>query len=290
MSVCNLVAFFFLSPFIIRSHSALPPVTLVISHCKHDLYWLKRMMDIFDVKQLVIYSKCGYPVIGAPARASIKRLLNVGRCDHTYAHFISELSLHEGIVFFLKDTNHVHWLFENKVKGREKGVMATRSYESMYDIAAGNDQFACRQYFQPDIGISNNVVTKQLLRLRIPQYNYSFYNYSQHNTQQKPFAIHPNMLTWTKEVGISIRQPLAPICYGGIFAVNVKRLLAIPKRVWDSVQISLSRANNIQEGHFMERAWAGMLSLEPIEAFDKPALCFKQNVCGYRGHIIYSQE
>jgi hypothetical protein len=228
-----------------------PPITLVVSHCKHDLHWLTNLTTSFPIHDIAIYSKCGYPVLGAPLNSKIKLLQNVGRCDHTYAHFITELSLTDGIVLFLKDTTHVYCPYEGKTQSEERGVMSRRSYQTMIEAAVGPDQFSCRQFVDPGAGMSNDVVAKQLLRMSIPLYKDSLSNYS--NGQVEPFSIHTYMRKWKKEVGITFRHPITPVCYGGIFAVNVKRLLAIKRDTWAAIRTSLSRADNIQEGHFMVR-------------------------------------
>jgi hypothetical protein len=265
-------------------------VYLVVSHCKQDLLWLANLTTVFNIRDIVIYSKCGHSVIGAPSNSRVVILPNVGRCDHTYTHYISELNATAGVVLFVKDTTHVHHFHESRLKG----INLRRSYEAMVETAAGPSQFACRQYIEPAVGISNEAISNYLVKYSLSKYNMSFHNYT--SKQVEPFSIYPAMSSWTQALGVPLRQPLTPVCYGGIFAVSVQRLLAIDRHVWVALKSSLSRAENIEEGHFMERSWAGLLSLEPTPTavnnhyLNDTALCFRRNICGYRGHIVRSRE
>ena len=280
------------SPLVHRHALTTYPVYLVVSHCKQDLFWLANLTSIFQIHDIVIYSKCGYPVIGAPPNALVSLLPNVGRCDHTYAHYISELKATEGVVLFVKDTTHVH----NIQEGNMKGMNNRRSYQTMVEEASGPSQFSCRQFIDPAVGISNEAIYTYLVKYSIAKYNLSFHNYT--TKQVEPFSIHRNMMSWMQGLGVTLQQPLTPVCYGGIFAVNVQRLQALDRKVWIGVRNSLSRADNIEEGHFMERSWAGLLSMEqPMSIHSNnyslnntAPLCFRRNICGYRGHIVRSRE
>ena len=64
-------------------------VNLVVSHCLGSLDWLANFTQGFKIHDLTITSKCNKPVIGAPDYATVISLPNVGRCDHSYAHWIA---------------------------------------------------------------------------------------------------------------------------------------------------------------------------------------------------------
>jgi hypothetical protein len=51
-----------------------------------------------------------------------------------------------------------------------------------------------------------------------------------------------------------------PICYGGYFMASIERIMLAPVDDWNPIVESLSRGDNIEEGHFMERIWASLLS------------------------------
>lgn len=57
----------------------------MISHCDGDLHWLKDYTAGFTIATVTVMSKCGQAVVGAPLKAKIQTLPNVGRCDHSYA-------------------------------------------------------------------------------------------------------------------------------------------------------------------------------------------------------------
>ena len=51
------------------------------------------------------------------------------------------------------------------------------------------------------------------------------------------------------------------------------RIRRTPLRVWRSVRDALTRADNIEEGHYMERSWAAMLSDPLPDATEEALLC-----------------
>ena len=71
-----------------------------------------------NVASIHVISKCGREVEGAPMGATTVVLPNIGRCDHTYAYFIttifpSYLKDDNSIVVFMKDTSTDE--FEHKI-------------------------------------------------------------------------------------------------------------------------------------------------------------------------------
>ena len=67
------------------------------------------------------------------------------------------------------------------------------------------------------------------------------------------------MGAWLHDLGIKLPQPLVPVCYGGNFAVKIANAQQVPHQIWSNMELSLSRGDNIEEGHFAERTWAGVL-------------------------------
>ena len=51
-----------------------------------------------------------------------------------------------------------------------------------------------------------------------------------------------------------------PICYGGMFLSSIRSIVDSPVQDWAPIVDSLSRGDNIEEGHYMERSWAALLS------------------------------
>jgi hypothetical protein len=64
-------------------------IHIVVSHCKNDLDWISDFTKGYNIASIHVITKCGAPVNGAPNIATIQVLPNVGRCDHTYAYYMS---------------------------------------------------------------------------------------------------------------------------------------------------------------------------------------------------------
>jgi len=64
-----------------------------------------------------------------------------------------------------------------------------------------------------------------------------------------------------------LNQDITQVCFGGVFSANLDNIRNVGPDVWKKVEHLLSRGNNIQEGHYMERAWATLLAspLNPSE-------------------------
>ena len=67
---------------------------------------------------------------------------------------------------------------------------------------------------------------------------------------------------WLKNVsGVVLNaRRLWPVCYGGNFAAARRNVQSQPQPVWAALRDSLARADNLEEGHYAERSWAGLLS------------------------------
>jgi hypothetical protein len=116
---------------------------VVVSHCSGDLAWLKRKLAVlgksFSMRSIVIFSKCGKHVTGAPGQATVVRLPNVGRCDHTYAKYMvdrcsnaSERAKASNVVLFIKDTTWLH-----------QGQSVETPLADVVSMAAGPSGFGC---------------------------------------------------------------------------------------------------------------------------------------------------
>ena len=68
--------------------------------------------------------------------------------------------------------------------------------------------------------------------------------------------------------------PVLPVCYGGVFAVRRNAIRRLPRSTWRVLRRGLGRADNIEEGHFMERLWAPLLCgvAAPLSTEDMDAL------------------
>ena len=71
------------------------------------------------------------------------------------------------------------------------------------------------------------------------------------------------MWEWIRKMSLEARLPVpyTPVCYGGNFVTITTRIV---DRLWHGdmvlLELDLERDDNIEEGHFAERSWAGLLS------------------------------
>jgi len=96
---------------------------------------------------------------------------------------------------------------------------------------------------------------------------------------------------WLKSVHTTLPQPMTQVCYGGVFVTAAKQIRKRGSKVWSSIEKSLSRGDNIQESHYAERSWAGLLAyptsvtafkhLQCWLLFIKPVIKRQQTVLRY---------
>jgi hypothetical protein len=88
-------------------------VRVVVAHCNKTLKWMSAYLKDFNVLSTHVMSKCGVEVEGVPENAIVEVLQNVGRNDHSYAHYITSVlptiaprvnSGENSVVVFLKDS------------------------------------------------------------------------------------------------------------------------------------------------------------------------------------------
>jgi len=243
-------------------HTPLPRVgslAVVVALCRGELSWLpayiaglERMSGV--AANIYIYSKCNVTAT-LPMGISATSLPNVGRNDHTFAHHIAgRYHSLEDVTFFIKDTlnpNHPQH----------------RGFDDLFDSAdvyrtAVLLGFACH-YTAMEVAGHTHSVWHNMGTLR----DFALIAY--------PPNIHPGVVDedfiahsrpygrWLDSILDGVVDPpetLWPVCYGGNFAVTARNIRAVPHSLWNRAQQSLARGNNIEEGHYMERSWAGLLT------------------------------
>jgi hypothetical protein len=337
-------------------------IRLVISHCLHDLNWITDFLQGYKyysnddddaaaadetslisghsstdnvtlIRDVTIVSKCDKEVIGAPKGSNVIRLPNVGRCDHSYAFYLSQLQPlapatnnssssittnddkhdddntdHE-IVVFLKDDRD--W----------KSIHQPGTYRNLTEMLriASETGFACglqpatvwkmrkqkadnETHFRRELKLlSSYHVTSSLQRFTLKRYASRGKKYNElEESSNATAAIAPanggasNGTTTStitsfrsnyKNLGDWIRQSipdailpsppsttLTEVCYGGTFAASRSNIVNRQSSlVWKQLEQSLSRGNNIEEGHFAERSWAALLA-NPLNEYQTAAL------------------
>lgn len=223
--------------------------TLVISHCDEYMYWMQKYFKDIPLQNVFIYSKCNNETIGyTPPGAITIRLPNVGRCDHSYAHWMAnymkkEEAVENHIVLFFKASRY---LYQEGMRYRSLGDVARIAKEHGFSCEA--EPLDKSYYYHLD-----------LLR------NFSIKEHRGVNVSSS----YANMSQYLDEVGIELPN-ISPVCFGGNFAAKATQIFP-RKNLWSNISTSLERGNNIEEGHFMERAWAGILS-NPLGSNDAVVL------------------
>ena len=74
-----------------------------------------------------------------------------------------------------------------------------------------------------------------------------------------------NLGAWHEAMGIRLPSLVTPVCYGGMYMVKRSKIDQVSRDILVRILNSVSRGNNIEEGHFAERTWAGLFSNEVDE-------------------------
>jgi len=296
---------------------------MVVAHCDKDLGWLSQFTRgrvrgrNRSIESLTIFSKCGNPVTSIPRYAKVITMDNVGRCDHTYAHWMANYAADEklqdnDVVFFVKDnpyqTRHGHWKTFNNMLGavsrngfscalRPNYMWPIRELEpSTFHLWDLIKTFGYKETYQRQGGQKfnkkasrgawgvNDQVEKKKVEVKVVD--------DEKEKEKKPVesfvSKYRDLQDWSNAMGIEDPEMFTPVCYGGVFATSVGQ---IRKRLdtLRSIEKSLSRADNLEEGHFAERSWARLLTkplssdgLLDIAARVDDAPCRNYPIEGYR--------
>ena len=231
-------------------------VSLVISHCDKSVGWIfdDFIPKNFTLKNVTIYTKCGNDVEGAPENTTIIKLPNIGRCDHTYAYHLNQLNTtalsKDHILLFLKDNNY---------QVATGGTNMTELLKTAYI-----NGFSCLNAWhpkeRPKIKVcpkfSSYFTTESLVKAIMPK----AYSREEHRDKTAGFfSQYYNLGHWLESLNLTLPTPLTPVCFGGQFATTSSQIEKL-KSKWGNIEKGLSRADNIEESHFTERMWAGLLS------------------------------
>ena len=147
------------------------------------------------------------------------------------------------------------------LKDRKTGAyLRTRTralVEMLGIVAAGSSKgFAC--LLEPTNGLSMYHSTEVLSSFRMKNHKRIGGSVI---SDAAPFrSNYSNLGEWLSALNLSQPFPYSAVCFSGVYAVLESRIAAVPRDVWRRMERSLSRGNNIEEGHFAERTWAGLLS------------------------------
>jgi hypothetical protein len=255
---------------------------VVVAHCDRPVDWIwERYLKDVDYKSITIISKCGHKPNNStdmlpPRTRAITSLPNVGRCDHSFAYFaknIDSILKHyetnvNDQVMFMKDN-------DNTYRGDFEGMY---TLQEMINTTM-EKQFACASYvkttkrmFQNGEQATNFAHIETLGSFHMEKYagarNSTSYDF------KSPIYPLGNWIKWLSlhnSIHIPNVTDLIPVCFGGHFMTTIDSIHKAPVGTWQPVLDSLSRGDNIEEGHFMERLWAAIFSL-PISLEEQKIL------------------
>eukprot|EP00560_Eucampia_antarctica_P005537 CAMPEP_0197841166 /NCGR_PEP_ID=MMETSP1437-20131217/46020_1 /TAXON_ID=49252 ORGANISM="Eucampia antarctica, Strain CCMP1452" /NCGR_SAMPLE_ID=MMETSP1437 /ASSEMBLY_ACC=CAM_ASM_001096 /LENGTH=375 /DNA_ID=CAMNT_0043450877 /DNA_START=189 /DNA_END=1313 /DNA_ORIENTATION=- len=254
-------------------------VTVVISHCDKPIGWIWEdfIPKDFEVDSTYVYTKCGNDVEGAPQDAQIIVLPNVGRCDHTYAYHMARLdsdhAANNNVVLFLKDNDY------RNDDGRE--------FFELMQITSLNG-FACNErsasYYQDKSSAYHNY--DYLATFKIGHY---LRESRDEDSEETFISEYQNLGAWHEDLNLNLPKPLVQVCYGGIFAA-LKSQIRERRETWPVMEKSLTRGNNIEEGHFSERSWGALLAKPLSPQATDWLLSLKPEVHPCKGKSIWSMR
>jgi hypothetical protein len=290
---------------------------LVVSHCSQPLDWIfKQYLASIHFKSVTIITKCGTPPfsevdIQLPEEpVSILSVPNVGRCDHSYALWIkrmledrkegevnttvgSSLYLPNDQVLFMKDNDNKY----RSKKGWEslRSLSQMRNQTSQRGFSCGSRVLNFNNSLVRDGGLASNYADRQTLGMfRIDEYKTPSRTT---NNDPPPFQARTRPLSsWTESLPISVsytKKGVMEVCFGGVFMTTVQRIMDAPVGNWSAIIEALSRGDNIEEGHFMERLWAGLLAPPVGKEKERRLLAEKTLIFrkeGYLGVIFLKRD
>lgn len=249
-------------------------IHFVIAHCNHTLDWLMKFSrDFQDLNiQSTIISKCGKEgateIDEALTVPTIVSAPNVGGCDHSYAHWlhllvqgkVPQLSDSTDVIVFLKDTDRVAANIHQPGKFRTLEEMLRITSQTGFSCGMEPTKPGWHTKNKKPAVISAYHDTSILQKFVLKRYGR--WKSGLNNTEKaKGFkSDFKDLGEYHDVLQINMPQNLTQVCYGGSFSVSMKAIQRQPAEVWAKLEMSLSRGNNIEESHFVERTWAALLA------------------------------
>ena len=159
-------------------------------------------------------------------------------------------------VLFIKDHDNSYRDFDQR-----------RSFSEMRNRTAHRG-FSCESYLtkHPLPRFSTRVLTNYADKQSLGNFAMKIYR-SAHNSppvDAAPFlATFRPMSLWTENMHVNASystEGIVEVCLGGVFMSSIERIENAPIGNWTTIVESLSRGDNIEEGHYMERLWGPLLA------------------------------
>jgi len=248
-------------------------IRMVLSYCDEQLDWVYDFVGDIPIYSITIYSKCGRNDIykyGLADRlvaiTNVVRWKNVGRCDHSFAHWI------ESNMADIHRLDQIAFLKGLRENTNQKGL-SLRSLGDMLEISQEKG-FGCGMAPSYDDTATAHFPGSKSIYHYTPllyQFNMTHYSRLERDSNNDFTSPHEDLGTWIRSLGTELPFPITPVCYGGTFVASGASIRTKDSSFWSRLEQSLSRGNNIEEGHFAERTWAGLLS-KPLRSDQISAL------------------
>ena len=214
-------------------------LTIVISHCKESLAWLRNKRDIFQkyATKIVIYDKCNTSTDVINIRNELENvdamfqynLPNVGREGHTWIDFIlSKQSLFSDVNLFIQANPHQKDQLAKKMNDFQNEVARGVQYLPLFS-------YGCQR-------LENSVSPKVY-----------------------PHYLDANLSCFWVKRFIKTNTCKVKTSFTGEFLVSetgLRRVLGIYRSVLMEMYRGLSEENNPVLGHILERLWTTIFTMK----------------------------
>ncbi|CAK0810708.1 unnamed protein product [Prorocentrum cordatum] len=221
-----------------------------------------KYLDVNSTLMMVI-QKCGRSVGVAPLERlgihsqniQLINLTNVGRNDHSYAWALRHLG--EGLTAHLSANASVFLLKDNMMLHQPE-MRKCKFSEVLADLRSHG--FGC--FFTMQEPATDFHLVAGLGKFNLSEYK-GVRHYFRAAADQRPLN------KWWDSLGIMFGNrngssddsaSVIQVCYGGNFAVRMDNIRAVNYSLWPLLVARLARNDSIEEGHYAERTWAGLLA------------------------------
>ena len=201
-------------------------LSLVISHCHENMQWMRNAFKGLKISNVTIYSKCKGHLTGHffSPQAKVIKPPNVGRCDHSYAHFMGKYDNEKNKKEISSNENH-YILFMKASRFIHQIGMSYRDIKDMIRIAHTHG-FGCEMKHNSNSYYHNTTLFQEF---RLTKHR--------GNDIASPYT---NMKQWWNELDITLPKPITPVCYGGNFVVKASQIFG-KRDIWNKIEKNLMR-------------------------------------------------
>lgn len=173
----------------------------------------------------------------------IERLVNVGRCDHSYlTHITRHFSSLAKLTLFVKDTTfaHLHLGYGSKLLTFLRRLPAPVDFWGARALRRAGPDFEMEEY------VSDICRNRFVKRTRGQACYKSDFEYLR--AESRPLGV------WRMRMGLG-NETTYKFVPGGIFAASAKAIRRTPLAIYERMLQDVGRGPNVEAGHFMERSW-----------------------------------